>query len=88
MKKVSRGGKYSHHLLASGYFGKNNAGVFRDMEPGGQPTKREFIGSPSQEYVFSDEEHGTRIIVARSYEEALRIAESLGFKRRHYKKRR
>lgn len=88
MKKVSRGGKYSHQLLAQGYFGRNDAGTPTVIGPGGQPTKREFIGSPSKEYIFSDEKHGTRIIVARSWEEALRIAKSLGFTQRDYKKRR
>lgn len=85
--KGSRGGKYPK-INASGYYGRNDAGTPRIMGQGGIPTKREFVGSPSEEYIFSSEKQGTRIIVARSYEEALRIAESLGFTQGHYKKKR
>ena len=50
-------------------------------------TKREFVGSKTKEYTFSDIIHGTHTITAESYTDALRIAESLGYKESDYKSR-
>lgn len=86
--KLHRGGKYANDLYGRGYFGSNDAGTPRGPGPGGEPTKREFVGSRMREFTFSDEIHGTHTIVALSYEEAIRIAESLGFTKNDYKKKR
>ena len=88
MIKRKIGGKYIRITDATGYFGRNDAGDQRYMGGGGEPTKREFIGSETKEYTFSDTVHGTHTITAQSYEEALRIAESMGYTRSDYKKRR
>lgn len=86
--KTNRGGKYSNQLYADGYFGRHDAGQPRQLGQGGAPTKREFVGSNLKEYIFSDETHGTRTIVAENYQDAVRIAETLGFTKADYKKRR
>lgn len=88
MLKTRRGGKYANNLYASGYFGRNDAGQAREPGGGGKPVKREFIGSGLKEYVFADDKHGTRSIIAHTYKEALQIAETLGFTSSDYKKKR
>lgn len=87
MIKRRIGGKYVRVTDADGYFGKNDAGNKRYKGGGGEPEKREFIGSNTKEYTFSDTIHGTHTITAQSYEEALRIAESMGYTRGDYRKR-
>ena len=86
--KGYRGGKRAASLRGSGYYGNDEAGNKRYVGGSGKPTKREFVGSQSREYTFSDNVHGTRTITARSYWEAVRIAQSLGYKASDYKKRR
>lgn len=87
-KKKVYMGKYSgQNLVGRGYYGNDEAGNKRYAGGGGEPTKREFIGSNTQEYTFTDLTHGTHTIVAQSYTEALRIAESMGYTQGDYKKR-
>lgn len=81
------GGKYER-ITATGYYGRNDAGNPRFMRSNDAGVKREFEGSRSNEYTFSDKEHGTHTITAESYEDALRIAESMGYTRGDYRKRR
>lgn len=88
MIKEKRGGKYRRQMLSPGYAGENDAGTPRFPGEGGIPIKREFKGSNLKEYTFSDKVHGTHTIVAESYPEALRIAETLGFTKRDYQKKR
>lgn len=81
-------GKYPDaNPRASGYFGRNTAGDLREFVPKDAGIKREFIGSDSIEYDFSDRVHGTRTITADSFEDALRQAESLGYTRSDYRPR-
>lgn len=86
--KGKRGGKYSATVRGQGYFGNDNAGNRLAFTPKDWGTEREFIGSQAKEYTFSDPTHGTHTITAESYQEALRIAESMGYTRGDYKKRR
>lgn len=86
--KGKRGGKYSATVRGQGYFGNNTAGNRLDFVPKTWGVDRKFIGSESKEYTFSDSTHGTHTITAESYQEALRIAESMGYTRGDYKKRR
>lgn len=82
-------GKYSEvNPGGQGYYGRNNAGTIQRFVGAEAGTKREFIGSRTIEYTFYNEAHGTHTITAESYEEALRIAESLGYTRSDYRKRR
>lgn len=82
-------GKYPEvNPSGQGYYGSNDAGVKRKFVGAEAGTKREFIGSRTTEYTFYNEAHGTHTIAAESYEEALRIAESLGYTRGDYRKRR
>ena len=85
--KKYRGGKYSNQLYGDGHFGRNEAGNPNYMGNAESPDKREFKGSNSQRYTFSNDALGVHTIVASSYEDALRIAESLGFHEKDYKKR-
>lgn len=86
--KKYRGGKYSFTRRGQGYFGNNDAGNPQYMGSATAGVKREFIGSNTKEYTFYEKEHGTHTITAESYEEALRIAESMGYTASDYKKRR
>lgn len=82
-------GKYSEaNPRGQGYFGNNEAGNSQSFASKTYGVKREFVGSKTKEYTFSDPEHGTHTITAESYQEALRIAESMGYTRGDYKKRR
>ena len=82
-------GKYSDaNPRASGYYGRNDAGNLQDFIPKDSGIDREFVGSDSKEYTFQDTIHGTHTITAESYEEAVRIAESMGYKASDYKPRR
>lgn len=85
--KGKRGGKYSATVRGQGYFGNDDAGNRKDFTAKQYGTKREFIGSKTKEYTFSDLIHGTQTITATSYQEALRIAMSRGYTRGDYKKR-
>lgn len=88
-KKKRYGGKYFGQILdGSGYFGTNSAGDKQHFTPKDAGDRRKFIGSPMQEFTFSDNIHGTHTIVAESYEEALRVAKSMGFTADDYRKRR
>ena len=86
-KKEYKGKYPDANPRGQGYFGRNDAGNRRYKGGGGEPVKREFIGSKTKEYTFSDTIHGTHTITAQSYEEALRIAESMGYTRGDYRKR-
>ena len=77
----SRGGKYP----ALGYYGNNTAGVPHEFEGKDVGTRREFIGSGENEYVFEGE-HGTLTIRADSWQEAWRIAKARGYKRKYKRK--
>lgn len=88
-KKKTYLGKYSEaNPRGQGYFGNNEAGNRLDFVPKDWGVNREFVGSKSREYTFSDTEHGTHTITAESYQEALRIAGSMGYTRGDYRKRR
>ncbi len=88
MGKGKYGGKYPRvNRQGDGYYGTNEAGVRQEFTPKGWGTAMGFVGSDVEEYVFSNTVKGTRTITAKSYEEALRIAESLGYTVRDYKKR-
>ena len=88
MIKRKIGGKYERVTDAIGYYGRNEAGNPQFIGSNEAGIQREFIGSRTKEYTFSDTEHGTHTITADSYEEALRIAESMGYTRGDYRKRR
>lgn len=88
-KKKVYGGKYSEaNTRGQGYFGRNDAGNPQFIGNGAGGIKREFVGSNTKEYTFSDKQHGTHTITASSYEEALRVAESMGYTASDYRKRR
>lgn len=88
MIKEKRGGKYHGQMRNPMFPNGQDAGVVREPGGGGEPIKREFVGTKMKEYTFSDEKHGTHTIVAISYPEALRIAKTLGFSKRDYQKKR
>lgn len=84
--KVRRGGKYADRLVnADGYYGRNDAGTPDTFTPKEAGTKREFIGSDVKEYTFYSETKGTLTITAKTFEEALRIARTRGYRRKNYK---
>ena len=84
--KVRRGGKYADRLVnADGYYGRYDAGSLQNFVEKEAGTKREFIGSDVHEYTFYSETKGTLTITAKSFEEALRIANIRGYKRKNYK---
>lgn len=88
-KKKRYMGKYSSaNLEGSGYFGRNDVGQRPDFAPKDWGTNVGFVGSRTQEYTFSDTEHGTHTVAASSKEEALRIAESMGYTAGDYKGKR
>ena len=88
-KKKRYMGKYPDaNPRGRGYFGRNDAGIKREFTSNDAGIKREFIGSNTEEYTFSDTEHGTHTITAESYKEALRIAKSMGFTESDYKGKR
>lgn len=87
-KKVYLGKYPEANPRGQGYFGNNEAGNKRYEGGGGKPTKREFIGSGITEYTFENTWHGTHTIPAHNFTEALRIAESMGYTRGDYKRRR
>lgn len=86
--KGKRGGKYSATVRGQGYFGRDTAGNPQEFGTRDWETKREFVGSRTQEYTFSDKIHGTHTFTAVSYKEALRMAESEGYTASDYRKRR
>lgn len=89
MGKGKYRGKYSDaNPRGQGYFGRNTAGNPQEFGTKDWGTEREFIGSRTQEYTFSDKIHGTHTFTAISYEEALRMAESEGYTASDYKRRR
>ena len=90
--KEHRGGKYSATVREQGYFGRNTAGNPQFIGNNTAGIRREFVGSDTEEYTFYNERHGTHTITAQSYEDALRIANSMGYTaadyRSDYRKRR
>lgn len=88
-KKKEYRGKYSDaNPRGQVYFGKDDAGQRPEFVPKDWGTSVGFVGSTTREYTFSDRVHGTHTITAESYEEALRIAESMGFTQSDYKRKR
>lgn len=88
MGKGKLGGRYER--VGSGRTRRPNedeAGVSRRSNPDIAGRKRKFFGSASNQYTFSDTIHGTHTFTAETYEDALRIAESMGYTRADYKKR-
>ncbi len=85
--KRSRGGKYSNARFANGYFGRNDAGTPQEFRGARAGTKREFIGSGTQEYTFFSESRGALTVRADSFEEAWRLARLRGYRKNNYKKR-
>lgn len=86
-KKVYMGKYPEANPEGQGYYGRNDAGQKMEFTPNTAGVDREFVGSPSQEYTFSNARLGTLTFTAESWEEALRIARSRGFTRGDYKKR-
>lgn len=86
--KKYRGGKYSATVRGQGYFGRNTAGNPQFIGNDTAGIKREFVGSDTQEYTFYNERHGMHTITAPSYEDALRIATSMGYTAGDYRKKR
>lgn len=79
-KKKVYGGKYSQGTQrGQGYFGRNTAGNPQEFVTRDWGTEREFVGSRTQEYTFSDKIHGTHTFTAISYKDALRQAEAEGY---------
>ena len=87
MIKKRIGGKYMRATDASGYYGRNEAGNPQDFTPKSWGTRREFIGSRTNTYTFSDLIHGTHTFSAISYQDALRQALAMGYTQSDYKKR-
>ena len=82
-------GKYPEvNPQGQGYYGNNEAGNPQEFTEKNWGTQREFVGSRTQEYTFSNTEHGTHTFTAIRYEDALRMAESMGYTRSDYKPRR
>lgn len=89
MGKGKYRGKYPDaNPRGQGYFGRNDARNPQFIGNGAGGIKREFVASNTKEYTFSDKQHGTHTITASSYEEALRVAESMGYTASDYRKRR
>lgn len=89
MGKGKYRGKYPDaNPRGQGYFGRNDAGNDQDFVPKDWGTDVGFVGSRTQEYTFSDTQHGTHTFTATSYEDALRMAESMGYTASDYRKRR
>lgn len=90
-KKVYRG-KYPSANPSASQFENNDIESHTKFIPKKFGIDREFIGSRSKEYTFSDTQHGTHTFSAVSYRDALRQAEAMGYtasdyKRRSYRKR-
>lgn len=81
-----RGGKRPK-VDAYGYYGRNDAGVKQSFTPKDWGDKREFVGSKSRTYTFSDPIHGTHTFTATSYQDALRQALAMGYTQGDYRKR-
>lgn len=82
-------GKYPEvNPHGQGYYGNNEAGNPQEFTEKNWGTQREFVSSRTQEYTFSNTEHGTHTFTAIRYEDALRMAESMGYTRSDYKPRR
>lgn len=86
-KKEYKGKYPDANPRGQGYFGRNTAGNPQFIGGNTAGIQREFIGSDTEEYTFYNEKHGTHTITARSYEEALRIANSMGYTAADYRKK-
>lgn len=82
MGKGKYGGKYPK-VEATGYYGSNVAGTYREAEPNTAGESQE-IGEGSQRFTFYSKTHGTLTIWADSFEEAWRQAKTRGYSRRNY----
>lgn len=87
MAKDRRGGKHGEGTSGRGDFGKDTAGQKHQLTEKTWGTAREFVGSGDKEYTFYSEQFGTLTVSANSYWEALRIARSRGYSRKHYRRR-
>lgn len=86
-KKEYKGKYPDANPRGQGYFGRNEAGNPQEFVPKDYGVRREFEGSRTQEYTFSDTSRGTHTFTATSYEEALRQAEAMGYTASDYRKR-
>ena len=87
-KKVYRGKYPDANLRGQGYFGRNEAGNLQGFVPKDYGQAVGFVGSDTAEYTFFDPQHGTHTFTASSYEDALRMAESMGYTESDYESRR
>lgn len=88
MGKGKLGGRYER--VSSGrrrHLDEDEAGRVRRANPDIAGQRRDFVGSASRQYTFSDTVHGTHTFTAETYADALRIAESMGYTRADYRKR-
>jgi len=86
-KKVYMGKYPSANPNGTGYYGNDDAGQRRELTPKDWGTEREFEGSRSDTYTFSNPILGIHTFSAISYKDALRQAEAMGFTAGDYKKR-
>lgn len=82
----NRGGRYGSNELGRGDFGRDVAGERHTLTKKDWGTRHEFVGSGAREYTFYSETLGTLTISANSYWDALRIARSRGYSRKHHRK--
>ena len=87
-KKEYKGKYPDANPRGQGYFGREDAGQRPEFVPKDWGTDVGFVGSGTEEYTFSDKEHGTHTFAASSYEDALRQAESMGYTSADYKSKR
>ena len=87
MAKGYIGGKYSGTRRGFGSYGRNEAGTRSEAGATEAGQKRAFEGSESKPYTFYKEGVGYFTVVARSMDEALRLAKRRGFTRKNYRKR-
>lgn len=86
-KKEYKGKYPDANPRGQGYFGREDAGNPQEFVPKESGIKREFVGSRTKEYTFSDTTHGTHTFTAIRYEDALRMAEAMGYTASDYEKR-
>ena len=88
-QKKRYAGKYPrlNALEEYGQYGSDDAGRRHALLPKDAGNKREFVGSEIEEYKFANTLLGVHTIPAESYQEALRIAISMGFTEGDYRKR-
>ena len=83
--KGNRGGKYKVEPN-KGRYGTDIAGQKHKLKEREAGTKRKFKGSGQHNFIFYSPEGGTQTIVAKTYEEAWRIAKRRGLRTRRRRK--